>query len=324
MMLITKKIYRMDFLVLFLLGLLVFVSFLIPLSFAEKIVYSTPTPAWYSYPCVDTAPANLTHVSERPTNIWKYFSYYDDTCYVTLHTFDFSDLADLENVTSINYYVDTKSIVVNDLNEIDPNTIACQLYYLGYVDSSDDISTTPTAIASSFDCAEPEGNVISSIIPFNAANNNTVTTAIQAGNFSQSFILFPVRNATLLSNLTASDHDLAIGKFKNALAITGDGFNCVTIELSNWCNFQEEPWVAVKKALGADYVGDWFYVFAFLPLPFTVFLISRNGAYAGFVCLPIILFINTIDHVIYQISLSLITLAAAFGFYELIRKKLVE
>lgn len=323
-MLKTLKIHKTDFLVYLFLGVMVLVSFLFPLGFAEKIVYSNPTPTWYSYPCVDSAPANLTYVSQRPVNIWKYFSYYNDNCYVTLHTFDFSDLSNLENTTSINYRVDTRSMVVNNLDEIDSNLILCRLYYLGNVDPSGDISTTPTAIASSFDCTGTAGAVIQSTIPFSVANNATLTAAIQAGNFSQSFILFPVKNATLYANLTAENHDLAIGKYKNAITIIGDGFNCVSIELSNWCNFQEEPWVAVKKALGSDYVGDWFYVFAFMPIPFAVFLISRNGAYAGFVCLPIILFVNTIDHVIFQISLSLITLASAFGVYEMIRKKLIE
>lgn len=324
-MLKAPKPIRSDYLIYGILGALVLVSFLLPFSFAEKIVYSNSFPVWYEYPCADTSPTSLTLTTQAPANIWKYYSFYNGNCYLTVHTFDFQDLNNITNMTSVYFYADTRALVLNDINTVDPNQINCQLYYLGVVDTSTNLSISPTAIASTYDCTGTEGGIIQAIIPFNSANNSTLLTQLQGGNYSQSFILFPdLSNATLRSTLDSSNHDLAIAKFRASTVITGDGFNCVTIEASNWCNFSEEPWVAVKKALGEDYIGDWFYVFAFLPLPFAVFLISRNGAYAGFVCLPMILFINTIDHVIYQISLSLITLASAFGFYELIRKKLIE
>jgi len=137
-------------------------------------------------------------------------------------------------------------------------------------------------------------------------------------------MLFPELNATMRSFLDSSNNDYALGKLDNSLIIVGEGFNCITIEASNWCDMYNDPWGAIKKALGEDYIGDWFYVFVFFPLPFMVFLVSRNGTYAGFVCLPILLFINTIDDVVFDISLALLALAGAFGFYEMIRKRLVE
>lgn len=305
---------------------LVCLSLIIPLAFAEKIVYSNSYPVWYQYDCTQASPSSWTLVSilDSPANIWKYFSYYDGNCYATLHTFNFGDLSNLTNVTSITYYVDSRSLVLNDLDDVDPNDVDCQLYYFENVDTSGNISKTPTSIASSFECTETLGQVIESTIPFSVGNNATLTGHIQGGNFTQSFMLFPSFNATVRSNLDASNHNLAITKHLNAIEINGEGFNCVTIEASNWCNMYNEPWEAIKKALGEDYIGSWFYVFVFFPLPFAVFLISRNGLYAGFTCLPILLFINTIDSVVFEISLSLIALAGAFGFYEMLRKRLIE
>ena len=99
---------------------------------------------------------------------------------------------------------------------------------------------------------------------------------------------------------------------------------CVVIRASNWCNFYNDPWGAVKQTLGASYLGEWFYVLVFLPIPMSVFLITRNGAYAGFVCLPIILTVTTLDKVVIETALSLILIAAGFGFYEIIKKRLHE
>jgi hypothetical protein len=323
------KIIKSDFIVYSFLGLLALGSLIIP-AYAETIYYSNSYPVWYSYPCADTSPTTLTHESpldKRTVNVWRYFSYYDESaqdCFATVHTFDFQDLSLLTNTTSINYHTDTRSMNPYDLTVIDSNAINCELYYLGNPDTSADISTTPTLIASAFDCTETTGQVIEAVIPFSAGNNATLQTQIQAGNYTQSFILFPTLNATMRTFLDTNNNDYAIGKLDNSLMIEGLGFNCITIEASQWCNMYNDPWGAIKKALGEDYVGDWFYVFVFFPIPFMVFLTSRNGTYAGFVCLPILLFINTIDQVVFDISLSFIALAGAFAFYDLIRKRLVE
>jgi len=324
-----SKLLKSDFIVYSILGVIAIGSFIVP-AFAETILYSNSYPTWYSYPCADTSPTTLTHIApldKRTANVWKFFSYYDESsqdCFVTVHTYDFQDLTSLTNTKSINYYTDTRSMNPIDLTVIDSNDINCELYYLGNPDTSADISTTPTLIASAFDCTGSSGQVIEAIIPFSASNNATLQSAIQAGNYTQSFILFPELNATMRSFLDTNNNDYAIGKLDNSLEINGDGFNCITIEASNWCNMYNDPWGAVKKALGEDYIGDWFYVFVFFPIPFMVFLVSRNGTYAGFVCLPILLFINTIDKVVFDISLSFIALAGAFAFYDLIRKRLVE
>lgn len=312
------------------LGLIALIVIIPVTAYAETIHYSNSYPVWYSYPCADLTPTNLTHTNpadRRTANVWKYFNYYDEsiqTCYVTLHTFDFQDLNLLYNTTSITYYTDTRSMTPNDLSIIDFNAINCELYYFENVDTTADISKTPTLIGSSFDCTENNGQVIEATIPFSVANNSTLQSHIQAGNYTQSFVLFPTLNATMRAFLDSTNNDYAIGKLDNSLILNGEGFNCVTIEASNWCDMFNDPWGAIKKALGEDYIGDWFYVIVFFPLPFMVFLVSRNGTYAGFVCLPIILFINTIDQVVFEISLSLIALAGAFGFYEMLRKRLIE
>ncbi len=324
------EFFSNDSLVLFLIVSLVSVSSLISLSYAETIHYSNSYPVWYSYSCSDTSPTSLTFLSppdKRTANVWKYFSFYDESeqkCYASVHTFDFQDLVNLENTTSITSYVDTRSLNPSDLSVVDTNAINCELYYLGNIDTSSDYSGSPTLIASAWDCTETSGQVIEAIIPFSPSNNATLTSAIQAGNFTQSFIIFPELNATMRSFLDSNNNDYAIAGLRNNLELMGDGFDCIIIEASNWCNMYNDPWGAVKKALGEDYIGDWFYVFVFFPLPIMVFLVSRNGAYAGFVCLPILLFINTIDQVVFEISLSLMTLAAMFGFYELLRKRLIE
>ena len=324
----SKKLLKSDFVVYGFISILTLMSFIVPV-FAEDIRYSNSYPVWYSYPCGDSSPTSLTHISpsDRNANVWKYFSFYDEsaqTCYATLHTYDFQDLSNLYNTTSINYHADTKSMIVNSLDTVDTNSIDCELYYFENVDTSSDISITPTLIASSYDCTGNSGNVIQSIIPFSTANNATLTTEIQNGNYSQSFMLFPSLNSTMRSYLDSNNLDYGIGKFDNSIMISGSGFNCITIESSNWCDMFNNPWGALKKALGEDYIGDWFYVFVFFPIPMMVFLVSRNGTYAGFVSLPIILAINTIDPIIFEISLSMLALAGAFGFYELLRKRLVE
>ena len=61
-----------------------------------------------------------------------------------------------------------------------------------------------------------------------------------------------------------------------------------------------------------------------MPLPMSVFLLTRNGTYAGFVCLPIILVIHTLDDVVFEISLTMIAVAVAFSLYEIIRKRISE
>lgn len=318
-----------DYIIYSILGLLVGISLMIPLVFAESIHYQNSYPVWYSYPCGDSSPSSLTHSSPQGklANVWKYFSFYDEseqTCFITVHTYNFEDLVNIDNVTSVTYYTDTRAMIPTDLDLSDPNQINCELYYLGTVDTSANISLSPTLIGSAFDCTENNAQVIEATIPFNTAQNATLTTAIQAGNYSQSFVLFPTLNATMRAYLDSNDYDYSIGKYQNSIIINGDGFSCITIEASGWCNMFDDPWGAIKKALGEDYIGSWFYVFVFFPIPFMVFLASRNGTYAGFVCLPILLFINTIDQVVFEISLSLMAIAGMFGVYEMLRKRLVE
>lgn len=297
-------------------------AFFVPV-FADKIVYTNTFPTWFSYDCTDSAPSSWTYQDDPPANIWKYFNYYDGNCYGNLLTFDFSDLANVENVTSITYYVDSRGLALDNFSANADYQLNCKLLYFANEDTTADISLSPTVI-NSFDCTGTAGEVQEITIPYSAGQNTTLTTAIQAGQFLQSFMIWGDYNSTLRTALDNNGDTFATGKFKNEIEINGDGFNCITIEASNWCNFWNEPWNAVKKALGEDYIGDWFYVFVFLPFPFTVFLLTRNGAYAGFVCLPIIYVITTIDQVVFEIALSMIIIASAFGFYEMLRKKIHE
>lgn len=302
---------------------------LIPVSaYAEKIVYTNAFPTWYSYDCTDSSPSVWTHEKPIPRdgNVWKWFSYYDplrQDCFTTMQTFNLLDLTSYINHTSMNYHIDTKSVVITNQTANDVYQIDCSLYYFGNIDTTSDLAVSPTLITSAIDCTGTDGIVQEVTIPLQTVNG-TIDAGILSGNYTQSFMIFP--NFTTADRLSWDNYDYtyAVGKFANELEINGNGFNCITIEASNWCNFYNEPWEGVKKALGEDYIGDWFYVLVFMPFPFSVFLITRNGAYAGFLSLPIMLVINTIDDVIFEVSLSMIAIASAFGFYELFRKKLHE
>ena len=297
---------------------------LIP-AFAEKIVYSTSIPVWYNYDCSSQLPGTWTQTDPASANVWKYFSFYDGSCFATLHTFNFEDLVNLENTTSITYSLDTKSMVVNNQTLNDQYQVNCRLFYFGHVDAGSNLIVTPSIFTNStFDCTGSEGEVQQLRISFSPSQNSTLTSAIQAGEFSQSFMLFPNFTSSLRTDWDSNGTLYAVGKYSNQISIIGDGFNCVTIEASNMCNIINEPWEAIKKALGEDYIGEWFYVMVFFPLPFAVFLITRNGAYAGFVCLPILLTINTVLQEVKEMSWSLILIASAFGFYEIVRKKIHE
>jgi len=312
----TKKYFFILF------GIVVF-SGLFQIANAEKIVYSNTYPTWYSYDCTDSAPSTWTQQQPPEGNAWKYFNFYNGDCFGNMLTFNLDDLANIENVTAITYYVDSRALVPNNNTANDQYQVNCKLLYFADESLTSTISLSPDII-NSFDCTGTAGQVQEIIIPYSSAQNTTLTNAIQAGEFQQSFMIWGDFNSTVRTSLDSNDDLFGVGKFRNELSITGDGFNCVTIQSSNWCNFYNEPWEAVKKALGEDYIGQWFYVFIFFPFPISVFLITRNGAYAGFVCLPIILIINTIDQVVYEISLSMIFIASAFGFYEMIRKKIHE
>ena len=127
------KILKSDFIIYSFLTLIALGSFIIPV-YAETIFYSNSYPVWYSYPCVDLTPANLTLIApsdKRIANVWRYFSYYDESgqdCFITVHTFNFEDLENISNVTSITYFTDTRSMNPINLDVINTNQTNCRLY----------------------------------------------------------------------------------------------------------------------------------------------------------------------------------------------------
>ena len=308
---------------LFVLFLLPGMSILIPGVYGEDIVYRNASPTWYSYDCSDSSPGTWTQSTPR-VSIWKYFGYYDGECHATLQTFSFDDMTNLQNTTSIVYQIDSRSMLLTDLTLSDNYVVDCNLFYFDTVDIVGGvISETPTDFGS-FDCTGGSALVIETLINYSSSQIADFETNMNDEETTLSWMVFPNFNSSMRSNLDSNSYTYAIGNYANKIYITGEGFNCAVIEASSWCNFYEEPWEAVKKALGEDYIGQWFYILVFMPLPMSVFLISRNGAYAGFVCLPIMLVIHTIEPVIFEISLSMLAIASAFGFYELLRKKLME
>ena len=314
---------RFSFLALILPSLLI----TIPLAYAENIVLTNSHPVWYEYDCDESLPNSWTK-SFPNQNKYKYFSYTDGTeCHVILFTYDLSDLRNLDNVTNVSVGIDSRSLLLNDLDASDIFSIDCTLlnFDSGFDIDADSTFGVPT-IYNSFSCTGTNSTQVQQItIPFDANQLDAFERNVEEFQvLDYTFAVLPDFPAAMRANLTASNYEYAIGKYANELDITGDGFNCAVISASNWCNFFNAPWEGVKKALGEDFIGDWFYVLVFFPLPMAVFLITRNGAYAGFVCLPIMLVIHTIDQVVFEISLSMILIASAFGFYEIVRKRLFE
>jgi len=202
--------------------------------------------------------------------------------------------------------------------------VPCDLFVFGSPTVTNGIiSQTPTDY-NDFSCTGNSTDATQFItIPYTAGQITTLENHIGA-NDTYSIMVFPNFNATMRSDLDAGGHRYAVGNFKNDLNILGDGFYCMFIQASGMCNFYYEPWEAVKDVMGEDYIGDWFYVMIFFPLPMAVMLTTRNGAYAGFTGLGIMLVIQTIDQTIFEIALSMILISAGFGFYEVIRKRIHE
>lgn len=102
-----------------------------------------------------------------------------------------------------------------------------------------------------------------------------------------------------------------------------EGTNCMLVTASRQCGFFTEPWEALKTVLLADYIGQWFYVIIFLPIPMVIYLQTRNGAYAGFASLGLMLALHElVEQLVFETALSMIAIAAGFLFYEVLRKRL--
>lgn len=304
---------------------LLFSVFLFPLAYAENIVYTNGYPVWYSYDCTEIVPSVWTQ-SNPHANKNKYFSFTDGVeCHSMLLTYDLQDISNIENTTSVSVLIDSKSMLLEDDNLSNQYTFECQLFYFGDPTIINGIITQIPDVYNSFSCTGNGSSLIQEIaIPYTIEQITTFEDNIQNRNYVYSLMVFSNFNATMLDGLESNGYTFALGKYAKELSVTGDGFNCAVIAVSNWCNFYNTPWESVKKALGEDYIGDWFYVLVFMPLPMAVFLLTRNGAYAGFISLPIMLTIVTIDKVVIEVALTMITVAAALSFYEIIRKRISE
>ena len=56
----------------------------------------------------------------------------------------------------------------------------------------------------------------------------------------------------------------------------------------------------------------------------TVYLTTRNGAYAGFVSMGLMITFTQIDRIVFEVSLTMILISAGFLLYEVIRKRLFQ
>lgn len=227
-------------------------------------------------------------------------------------------------MTEVNVKLDTKSMLLSDLSLSNQYVTPCNLFVFGNPTISSGVISQSPDDYGSFNCSNGTNAIIQTTIPFNSTETTALFDQITAGNTSFSIMVFPTFNSTMRSGLDASSYKYAIGNYQNQLHIVGDGFYCMWIRESNMCNLYYEPWEAVKDALGQQYIGDWFYVLMFFPIPMAVFLSTRNGAYAGFTSLSIMLVIETIDPVVFEIALSMVLISAGFGFYEVIRKRIFE
>lgn len=159
-------------------------------------------------------------------------------------------------------------------------------------------SETVTSSGSSFSCKDAEGMTV-----------NPIT--VSGDQFGFDVILTHTKTTTTQ-------------KEKSTIMLDVDGTNCAWVASSRLCGFSENPWEAVKNILLYEYLGQWFYVLILLPIPMTVYLTTRNGAYAGFVSMGLMITFTQIDRIVFEVSLTMILISAGFLFYEVIRKRLFQ
>lgn len=99
---------------------------------------------------------------------------------------------------------------------------------------------------------------------------------------------------------------------------------CFATPESNMCGFFSEPWNAIKHALFIDYLGDWFVAIVYFPIIAVIFVITKNGTYTGLGGLFVVATTNIGDTLPIEIALSLVAMSGGFGFYEVIRKRVME
>lgn len=232
-------------------------------------------------------------------------------------------MADMENATSILERLDTKVRHVTDPTLSTSYNMTCNLFYFKNLESlPDSIAETPVKIGS-YQCGVANNSTQqSNTLSFPSNNVTNVQTRVTNGTETIYIMTIPNYTAGFVAGLGGDS--FGIERFLDRMTITGDGFDCTVIYESNMCGWLDNPWPAVRKMLGQDYIGDWFYVIIWFPFPMVVYLSTRNGVYAGFLGLGIMLVINQINTIVYQIALSMVAICAGFVFYEAVRKRLMN
>lgn len=303
------------------------ILFFIPFSLAygAEVTYGSNVPIWYSYDCTDSTPDTWTK-ADPDVSKFKYFNYYvDGVCYATLLNYDLSDLLNIANTTSVNATVHTRGVMttIPTLSQSYNDPLPCDLFYFNEPGFNIDFIQEPEVIGS-FSCTDGGTSVQSITIIFNPSQITTFESNLQAGDESIGLMVFPTFNATMRTSLDSNGYEYGVERHLTEFEIVGNNFDCVIIQASGFCNLLNDWWGSIALALGANWIGDWFYVIMFFPFPLVTFLVTRNGTFAGFVGLGIMLTIQSIDRTVFEIALSMILISAGFAFYEILRKKLVE
>lgn len=236
-----------------------------------------------------------------------------------------SGMTSISNSTIMNMTIDTRGDLVQSRTLSNHYSVNCQLLYFNNTSVVNGVITQTPQVFNSTSCTDsPPGSRVEHVVTFSNAQMSEIQSSLNSGQTNQMFMLLPNFNSTMRTNLDSSGYQFAIEKQGLSYYINGNGFNCELIQGSGFCNFLNKPWVANEIAFGKDIFGPWFYVIVFFPFPMVVYLITRNGVYAGFMGLAIMLVINTISPMIFEIALTMVAIAAAFAFYEVIRKRLLE
>jgi hypothetical protein len=303
------------------------ILFLIPtsLAYGSEITYSSPIPDFYSYDCNDPSPHTFTK-SDPGVSKFKYFSYFNQNhCFSTLISYDVTGLGAISNATSVNIIINSKGSLITDTTKSNSYNVPCKLYYFNNPDLTSGAIIQVPQNYGSFSCTGNSTNPTkSNTVSLSPTQITAFQNSIKAGNYTFSVMVFPTLNATMQTNLNTNHYEYGIQKFQNSLYVNGDGFNCAIIAGSGMCNFLDKPWTAIAIAYGQEWIGPWFFVLVFFPFPMATYLITRNGTYAGFVGLGIMLAIQSISPTIFEIALTMILISASFGFYEVIKRRLLS
>lgn len=127
---------------------------------------------------------------------------------------------------------------------------------------------------------------------------------------SLSFFLIPQESFTTHSNATYT--------------VDNQTVPCFATSESNMCSFFSNPWDAVKHALFVDYLGDWFIAIVYFPIIAVIYVLTKNGTYTGLGGLFVVATTEIGDTLPVEIALSLVAISAGFGFFEVIRKRVME